>query len=265
MPVNDFLPFATDIGANVESQAAYASDPLVPIGNQPSTQAISSFNNKVLRQSSVISSQLAQYISNLLGQDVLDNGDLNALRNQIAAALATWTGAIDSTLAITSNTLGVKTAGITSTQLAAACVGTSQIQDSSVTKPKLSAANVVYSSTVSPSVTGTSFVDTGAAVTITTSGRPVWLSLMPGNSGIGGALGCNTAGGVLNLNFVRGSTQVAIGQWTSPGTAFNWGVGQWQFIDTPAAGTYTYKVQIRLQSGPGDAFCTDFFLMAMEM
>lgn len=265
MAVNDFLPFATDVGANVESQAAYAADPLVPIGNQPSTQAISAFNNKALRQSSVISSQLAQYISDILGQDVLDNGDTGALLVQIAAVYAKWTGAVDSTLAITSNTLGVKTAGITSTQLAPSSVGTSQIQDSSVTKPKLSAANVVYSSTVTSSVTSTSFVDTGMSVTITTSGRPVWLSLMPGNAGIGGALGCNTAGGVLNLNFVRGASQIAIGQWTSPGVAFNWGVGQWQFMDTPAAGTYTYKVQIRHQSGPGDSFASDVFLMAMEM
>jgi len=86
MPTNDFLPFATGGGANVESQAAYLADTDRPLGNQPGV-ASSAFNNKALRQGTFITSQVAQLVSNILGADVLDGGVNASFLGQLTAAL----------------------------------------------------------------------------------------------------------------------------------------------------------------------------------
>lgn len=86
MPTNDFLPFATGVGANVESQAAYLSDANRPLGNQPGI-ASAEFCNKAWRQSSFVTSQLAQMISNITGADVADNGVAAQFQGQLAGLL----------------------------------------------------------------------------------------------------------------------------------------------------------------------------------
>jgi hypothetical protein len=83
---NDFLPFAIGGGANVESQADYAVDPLLGTGNVPGI-AVSAFNNKAIRQSSVVVSQLAQLIANQTGTNVVDNGVTAQLLAQLSAAI----------------------------------------------------------------------------------------------------------------------------------------------------------------------------------
>lgn len=86
MSTNDFLPFcSTDTGSNLESQADYLADPARLIGNQPGV-ASSKFVNKAARQSAFITSQLAQYISNINAADVLDNGNTSALLTLIQGA-----------------------------------------------------------------------------------------------------------------------------------------------------------------------------------
>jgi hypothetical protein len=83
---NDFLPFATGGGANVEAQATYASDTTRTNGNQPGI-ASSALNNKALRQGSVIASQIAQYVGNIANVNVLDDGDTTKLLQIITASL----------------------------------------------------------------------------------------------------------------------------------------------------------------------------------
>lgn len=73
MPTNDYLPWATGGGANVESQAAYVTDPAVPIGVAHGT-AVSALVNKTWRQSSIAGYSLGQIICDVLGVDALDNG-----------------------------------------------------------------------------------------------------------------------------------------------------------------------------------------------
>lgn len=85
MATNDFLPFATNGGANVDSQAAYAANPNVPLGQQPGV-ASSSFNNKALRQASVLASQLAQLTSDRLNANILDNGSTSTVYAQLNLA-----------------------------------------------------------------------------------------------------------------------------------------------------------------------------------
>lgn len=88
----DYQPLANNPGANVESQAQYLLD-LQPggvlqngflAGTAPSRKV-----NKVLRQASVMTAALANFISErLLGIDVLDDGDVNALKLLIEQAVA---------------------------------------------------------------------------------------------------------------------------------------------------------------------------------
>lgn len=87
MAVNDFLPFATGGSANVESQATYAADPLLPTGNT-SGIAKSAFVNKAIRQACWIASNFAQYLSNTTGNDVKDDVNSAALLATMTLALA---------------------------------------------------------------------------------------------------------------------------------------------------------------------------------
>lgn len=75
---NDFLVFATDNLANVESQGDYLIDPNRELGNQPGP-AQAPFVNKAARQASVIMSQIAQMIVDQTGSNLLDNGDTAAV------------------------------------------------------------------------------------------------------------------------------------------------------------------------------------------
>ncbi len=87
MPTNDFVPFATGAGANVLTQAAYLANSQTTAGQQPGI-AVSALNNKAIRQSSFITSQLAQLISNQLSNDVLDNTVSAQLLAQMTAVFA---------------------------------------------------------------------------------------------------------------------------------------------------------------------------------
>jgi microcystin-dependent protein len=82
---NDFVAFATGSGANVLSQASYLANAQLPIGQQ-SGVASSALNNKALRQATYVVSQIAQYIANCLGANVLDNATPATLLAQIQAA-----------------------------------------------------------------------------------------------------------------------------------------------------------------------------------
>lgn len=86
MPVNQFLPFAGDVSANVESQSNYAADGQRTLGQQPGV-ARSALNNKALRQATYMVAALAQYMANTTGNDVLDD----ATQAEVLATMAlTW-------------------------------------------------------------------------------------------------------------------------------------------------------------------------------
>lgn len=74
MATNNFKPFGIGAGANVTSQADYETLAALLTGFQ-SGKASSSQINKALRQSTVMASILAQFISDSAGVDVLDNGN----------------------------------------------------------------------------------------------------------------------------------------------------------------------------------------------
>lgn len=86
MASNEFLPFGTAGGANVISQAVFASLPARLQGFVAGV-ALSAQLNKVWRQSSVMSSMLGEFILDYGGLDALDNGDVDALETAFVRTL----------------------------------------------------------------------------------------------------------------------------------------------------------------------------------
>lgn len=86
----DYLPIANGTGANVESQAQYVTD----LGSGGSLQngyqsglAKSIQVNKTLRQSSMMTAALANFIANTLNENVLDDGNLASLITLLTSAI----------------------------------------------------------------------------------------------------------------------------------------------------------------------------------
>lgn len=86
MPTNELLPFAEGGSANVEPQATYATDTQRTNGQQPGI-ARSAINNKAIRQANFMASNMAQFICNTTGADVLDNTVDAQLLAQLSATL----------------------------------------------------------------------------------------------------------------------------------------------------------------------------------
>lgn len=86
MPVNNFKPFAAGSGANVTSQSDYEALPSL-LGGFQSGKASSAQINKALRQGTLMSSVLAQFIADSSGNDVLDDGDTTTILNNLLLAI----------------------------------------------------------------------------------------------------------------------------------------------------------------------------------
>jgi molybdopterin-binding protein len=90
MPIGtDFKPFATGGGANVESQPAYESDPLLGTGNQPGI-ARSNFVNKALRQGTFPTAAISKFMTDELNELVIDDGNLANYEDQFKRAIKHW-------------------------------------------------------------------------------------------------------------------------------------------------------------------------------
>ncbi|QXF33611.1 hypothetical protein CE143_10915 [Photorhabdus luminescens] len=83
---NDFKAFSISNNANVISQERYEQDQSLKTGFPPENIA-THLLNKVLRQSSSISSVIADFIATQSGNDVLDDGDIAKLTTQLNRAL----------------------------------------------------------------------------------------------------------------------------------------------------------------------------------
>lgn len=89
-------------------------------------------------------------------------------------------------------------------------------------------------------------------VSITTTGRPVFMMII--SDGLGSTTNVqafrNNAGQNVEIHWVRDGSSIARGQFGgnfAGATQFisAFGSGFFSFIDTPVAGTYTYKIQAR--------------------
>lgn len=89
MASNSILLFAqTDITTNLLTQAEYSADPQRPIGNQPGV-ARSKLVNKVLRQTSLMSSGLAQMMADNQTSNIEDTMTPAEIATALEAALQT--------------------------------------------------------------------------------------------------------------------------------------------------------------------------------
>jgi hypothetical protein len=100
------------------------------------------------------------------------------------------------------------------------------------------------------STTSDTYADvTNLSVTITTSGRPVILMLVPdgsGNQSSFAVTNSSVAGTFLALRAYRGASVIAdVSAVTQAAASASlcYVHGSWMMMDTPAAGTYTYKLQ----------------------
>ncbi|WP_250512709.1 hypothetical protein [Caballeronia sp. INDeC2] len=93
MATNDFLPFATGGSANVLTQAQWAALASVSTGFQ-SGLADSKSVNKALRQSSIMSAVVAQFIVNQTGQNATDDGTTATLIANLLAAVRASSNAV---------------------------------------------------------------------------------------------------------------------------------------------------------------------------
>jgi hypothetical protein len=112
MPTNDFLQFADDPSANVMDQASYLALAARALGFQ-SGIAQSLQLNKAWRQSAAIAAAVAQCVVNIVGVDMLDNGDeathtanIIALIQRAAVGMSTSSPATGTNIQYTNADLG---------------------------------------------------------------------------------------------------------------------------------------------------------------
>jgi hypothetical protein len=86
-PVNNFLPFAIGVGAEVLTQAEYEALTTMRANGFTTGTALAAQLNKVWRQSSTMSAVLAQAIADLSGQDVLDDGTTATILTNLKSIL----------------------------------------------------------------------------------------------------------------------------------------------------------------------------------
>lgn len=157
------------------------------------------------------------------------------------------------------------------------------IQDGIVTPSLLAAGAVtvgkldavgeqVSSATGSFTTSSTSYVDiTNATVTITTTGRPVILLLQHDGSTSEGSVGCSVTGNrvcEIAIQILRDSTEISINEVelttaTTGTNSMDYAVSQIYHVDQPAAGTYTYKAQVKAAAGTANV--TNAKLSAYEL
>lgn len=248
MPTNDFLAFATGGSANVEDQADYLIDPLLPTGNEPGV-AVSAFNNKALRQACWIAHVLSQFIVNTSGLSMLDDANLT---NALAAMTATWPNALTPTL--TKLTATGATAGYLFTcSTANATVGAVYANNSNnyTVLSTLASGTLLFCSGASaPLSSGTLTKQSGtgdstiafsanvALATYTTPANCKYLKIkMVGGGGGGAAGGSTTASGGAGGMSAFGANLLLAGG--GGGATFNdiGGVGGTVLLNSPAIGT----------------------------
>lgn len=172
----------------------------------------------------------------------------------------------NSTIEISSNTLQVKAGGI----------GTTQLADGGVTKPKQSAVGQqVSSSSVSYSTSSTSFTAvTNLSVSLTTTGRPVMVFLVgdASNPSYVSLNSTTTSSPYGQVRFLRDVTDIGFyevgitaANGGGPKTNIETPSSGFSAFDAPAAGTYTYSVQVKVLASSTTILVASTKLVAYEL
>ena len=142
--------------------------------------------------------------------------------------------------------IGVATSGgITSSNIATGGIATANLANGAVTPIKMSAPNIVVSSSCGnfSTTSGSNTLITNFSSSITTSGKPVTISFQPdGTTSVASFATTSNNSGTSRIIIERGGTGIAYFQLygTSVGNPQAFGPGSFTFIDQPSAGTYTY-------------------------
>lgn len=205
--------------------------------------------------------------------------DATVTSAKIASAAITTSKIADDSV----TTAKIIDANVTTAKLTDSSITTAKIADGAVTQAKRAALGQQISSSCGNfTTTSLSAVDvTNLSVSITTTGRPVMVFLT--GDGVGGTArwGSETGAGFTNLashnsmiSLVRDSTTLnsysitgSVSSSSQVYTDFTLYIPSSSIsaIDVPAAGTYTYKVQLRTQVSGGTAAIRDTRLVALEL
>lgn len=139
----------------------------------------------------------------------------------------------NSTLAISSSQLIIKTGGVGTTQLASGAV--TQAKRAALGQ-QISSSSSTFSHSGNTSVTAV----TNLSVTLTTTGRAVFVGLIPDGSNAAYIQNANLNG--TNILFYQGSSPIASSHITSQDRI---PVSSFYFIDTPGSGTLTYTCRVQ--------------------
>ena len=144
------------------------------------------------------------------------------------------------------------------------------LQDSAISTAKIAANAVTQAKRVAlgqqlSSATGsytnatTSYTDvTNATVTITTTGRPVFIALIPD----GGASNASFDSNDGTIKLMRDSTDIAF--WNLIGTS-TIAHHNLLYIDAPATGTYVYKLRAKMDTAANTVTVDNMKLIAFEL
>lgn len=229
--VNNFKPFGIGSGANVTAQTDYEALAAL-IGGFQSGKASSAQINKALRQGTVMSSVLAQFIANTSGADVLDNGDTATILNNLLAGLKSnissqLTGVVGATR---NAAMSIATASTTATFTAdevivGAALGGAQYRIGS------------FSKTINLATTGAGGMDTG---TVPTSGFVSIYAIYNPTTGASALLAVNSTSGVSpevygGTNMPSGySASALVSIWQITSSQFSIGVQKDRHVATPS-------------------------------
>jgi hypothetical protein len=155
--------------------------------------------------------------------------------------------------------------GITGTQLANNTITNAQIAPTAaIERSKLGALGQQISASCGAFTAYTSvFVSvTNLSVTLTTTGRPVFLTLIGANNTSN--TGMTVANEVLTYAFVRDGGRLT-NQVVQPPTSNNCSANTLTYIDPVAAGTYVYTFQVKSSVGSNQIVINGFKLVAFEL
>lgn len=154
---------------------------------------------------------------------------------------------------------------VTTAKINDLAVTTGKIASGAVTQAKRADLGQQLSSTATFSTTSASYVDiTNLSVSIATTGRPVFLILQASGSSLSNFDTAN-ASTLIGINFVRGSTVIAEYRVAGGSTDANWPSSSVSFVDTPSAGTHTYKCQMKRIGTSANCWIRETKLLAFEL
>lgn len=145
-----------------------------------------------------------------------------------------------------------------STNFQANAITTATIKDEGVADSVLpSVGQQISSSSGLFSTSSTSLTDvTNLSVSITTTGSPVMLALIPDGTTSGAKIGVSGSSGSADgkLTFDRGGTDIAsfninLTPALSSTSQLSMPCGAFKFLDVVSSGTYTYKCRVKLDVG----------------